>query len=268
MHPSDLRKRTPGRPFIMGILNVTPDSFSDGGAYASRKSAIEHAHLLIEHGADIIDVGGESTRPGADPVTAKVEYRRVIEVIEELVQTTDVPISVDTSKPFVAEEAVKVGASIINDICGLSNEAMIDVAASYDVLTVIMHMHENPKTFETDFMEGDVVTEITRFLDERSEYAISRGLNEKNIIVDPGVGFGKTPEQDMRIIENCGSFGSKFPVMIGPSRKRFLSHHYQDMEWDEATAHASKKAAESGARIIRVHNVRKVRAHLSVHRLI
>jgi dihydropteroate synthase len=262
MHLSDLRKGTAGKPLIMGILNVTPDSFSDGGIHSSRKKALEHAYFLIEQGADIIDVGGESTRPGADPVTEKDEYRRVIDVIEELSQTTDVLISIDTSKPFVAEEAVKVGAAIINDVCGLRNEAMIDVAVMYGVLTVIMHMHGTPSTFETDTMEGDVLSDIKKFLDERVEYALFRGVKEKNIILDPGIGFGKTSEQDMKIIDNCGLFSGKFPVMIGPSRKRFLAQNYPGMDPDEATALVSKKAADNGARILRVHDVRKVRTAL------
>jgi dihydropteroate synthase len=262
MHLSDLR-RTSGRPLIMGIVNVTPDSFSEGGAHASRKSALEHAQHLIEQGADLIDVGGESTRPGAEPVSEREEYKRVIEIIEELAQTTDVPISVDTSKPFVAEEAVKVGAGIINDVSGFRNEAMIDVAISYDVMGVIMHMHGTPKTFMTDMMEGNALDEIKRFLDERERYVVGRGMDEKNIIIDPGIGFGKTADQDMKIIENSKWFSSKHPVMVGPSRKRFLSQFYPNIDRDEATVLASKKAADSGARILRVHDVRKVRAGLS-----
>jgi len=265
MHLFDLRK-TSGRPLIMGILNVTPDSFSEDGAHSSRKEAIEHAQYLIEQGADILDVGGESTRPGADPVTEKEEYRRVIEVVEELAQTTDVPISIDTSKPFIAEEAVKVGAVIINDVCGLRNEAMIEVAAAYNVMSVIMHMHGTPKTFETDMMQGDAKAEIKRFLFERIEYAISRGVSENNIIVDPGIGFGKTPEQDMMIIENCGSFGGGRPVLVGPSRKRFLSYYYPEIDKDKATAFVVRKAVDHGARIVRVHDVKGARKVLSKDR--
>ncbi|MDR3074919.1 MAG: dihydropteroate synthase, partial [Candidatus Methanoplasma sp.] len=224
MDPSHIWTNPPaGRPIIMGILNITPDSFSDGGRYLSMDKALEHAYGLIDQGADIIDIGGESTRPGADPVTADEELGRIIPIIRELSPTVDVPISVDTMKPTVAKESVRAGASIINDICGLGNEHMIDVAAAYDVPVVIMHMYGSPKTLATDVMEGDFMTGIKEFLDGRAECAVSKGVRERNIILDPGVGFGKTPDQNMHIIRNCGSFGQRYPVLIGPSRKRFLA---------------------------------------------
>ena len=246
----------------MGILNVTPDSFSDGGAHFSKKSALEHAYRLIGDGADILDIGGESTRPGSDPVPEEEEIGRVIGVIKELAPTVGVPISIDTSKPRVAEEAVKAGASVINDIRGLRDEEMVNVAISYDIPAVIMHMHGTPKTLGTDTMEGDAMSEIKRFLSERAEHAVGRGMKEKNVILDPGVGFGKTAEQDMRIIENSGWFGGGYPVLIGPSRKRFLSQYYPGMDKDEATAAVSRTAADSGADILRVHDVRKVLSSL------
>ncbi|MDR2698077.1 MAG: dihydropteroate synthase [Candidatus Methanoplasma sp.] len=265
MRLSDLRERA-GRPLIMGILNVTPDSFSDGGAHLSKKSALEHAFRLVEDGADILDIGGESTRPGSDPVPAEEEIRRVIEVIRELAPSVGIPVSIDTSKPAVAEEAVKAGASVINDICGLRDERMVDVAVSYDVQTVIMHMHGTPKTLGTDMMTGDALPEIKRFLSERAEHAVAKGMKERNIILDPGVGFGKTAEQDMAIIENSGWFGNGYPVLIGPSRKRFLSKYYPGMDRDDATAAAAKAAADSGAGILRVHNVRRVLPYLGQDR--
>ena len=255
MHPSDLWKRPAGRPLIMGILNLTPDSFSDGGAYFSKERALEHAYYLIESGADIIDVGGESSRPGSDGISEEEEIERVIGVIKELAGTVSTPISIDTAKPGVAESSVKAGASIINDIRGLTDDRMTDIAISYDVPAVIVHMHGTPKTFGTDTMEGDALAEIKRFLGERAEHAAGRGMKERNIIVDPGIGFGKTAEQDMSIIENSGWFGGGYPVLIGPSRKRFLSKYYSGMDLDEATAAASATAAESDARILRVHNV-------------
>lgn len=239
----------------MGILNMTPDSFSDGGAHPSKESALAHAYKIIDDGADILDVGGESSRPGADPVSAEEEVRRVIGVIRELAQTVSVPISIDTTKPYVAEEALKAGASIINDIGGLRNEALLDIAISYDVPAVIAHMYGTPRTFGTETMEGDVLIEVKKFLKERAEHSISKGMKESNIILDPGIGFGKTPEQDMRMIENSGWFGGGYPVLIGPSRKRFLSQYYPGMDRDEATAAASRTAADSGAGILRVHDV-------------
>ena len=262
MHPSDLWKRPTGRPLIMGILNVTPDSFSDGGAFLSKERALEHAYGLIDDGADILDIGGESSRPGAVPVPEDEEMSRVLEVIKELAQTVRTPISVDTAKPRVAEEAVKAGASIINDVCGLRDEDMVNTAISYNVPAVITHMHGAPKTFGTDMMEGDALAKIKRFLDERAAQVISRGMEERNVIIDPGIGFGKTAGQDMGIIENSGWFSDEFPVLIGPSRKRFLSLYYPGMDKDEASAVASRKAAESGARILRVHNVPKVLSYL------
>ncbi|MDR0508663.1 MAG: dihydropteroate synthase [Candidatus Methanoplasma sp.] len=258
MHPSDLWKRPEGRPLIMGILNLTPDSFSDGGAYLSTNNALKHAYHLLESGADVIDIGGESSRPGSEPVSEEEEIERIICVIKELAPTIGIPISVDTAKPRVAELSLKAGASIINDIGGLRNDDMTDVAISHDVPAVIVHMHGTPKTFGTDMMEGDALAEIKRFLNERAEHAVGRGLDEKNIILDPGIGFGKNPEQDMMIIQNSGWFGGGYPVLIGPSRKRFLSKHYPRMERDEATAAASGTAAENGAAILRVHNVSAV----------
>ena len=242
----------------MGIVNITPDSFSDGGAYLSKKSALEHAYSLIESGADIIDIGGESSRPGSDRISAKEETKRVIGAIKELAPTISTPISIDTAKPRVAESCIKAGASIINDVSGLRDDRMINIAISYDVPAAIVHMHGTPKTFDTDMMEGNALTEIKRFLNERAEHAVGRGMKERNIIVDPGIGFGKTAEQDMSIALNSGWFSDRYPVLVGPSRKRFLSKYYSEMDRDEATAAASMIAAESGAKILRVHNVSKV----------
>ncbi len=239
-------------------MNITPDSFSDGGAYLSKKDALAHAYCLADGGADIIDVGGESTRPGSSPITEKEELERVIGVISELAPSLSIPISIDTSKPAVAEEAVKAGASIINDICGLRDDKMMDIAAAYGVPAVITHMHGSPKTFKTDMMGGDALAAIKGFLEERAAHAVSRGVRESNLILDPGVGFGKTPEQDMAIIENSGWFGGPHTVLIGPSRKRFLASYYPGIDGDEATAAACIKAADSGAGILRVHNVRKI----------
>jgi len=239
----------------MGILNLTPDSFSDGGEYRTKKTALAHAYRMIDEGADIIDVGGESTRPGSDPVPAEEEIERVIDVIKELSSTADVPISIDTTKPAVAEVSIRGGASIINDVGGLREERMIGIAKEYDAPVVIVHMYGVPKTFASHTMEGHAKEEIKRFLNERAEHAVSSGIKESNIIVDPGVGFGKTAEQDIFIVENSGWFSDRYPVLIGPSRKRFLSQYYPGMDKDKATAAAAAAAFESGASILRVHNV-------------
>jgi len=246
----------------MGILNVTPDSFSDGGAFFLKKDALEHAYRLVEDGADILDVGGESSRPGAIPLREDEERERIIEVIRELVPTINIPVSVDTTKHRIAEEAVRAGASIINDISGLRDE-MADIAISYDVPAVVAHMHGTPQTFGTDMMKGDALAEIKRFFSERTEQVMSRGMREENIILDPGIGFGKTAGQDMEILENSGWFSDRYPVLIGPSRKRFLMQGYPGMDRDDATAAASRTAAESGARILRVHNVSRVISSLN-----
>jgi len=244
----------------MGVLNLTPDSFSDGNEYASKKDALAHAHRMIDEGADFIDVGGESTRPGSTPITEEEELSRVIDVIRELSSTSNIPISIDTMKPAVAEASLKAGASIINDVGGLREERMIEIAKEYDPRVVIVHMFGSPATFTTRTMEGNAAEEIKRFLSERAEYAISIGVDEKNIIVDPGVGFGKTAEQDLFIIQNSGFFSDRYPVLIGPSRKRFLSNYYQWIDKDIATAAAALIAYESGASIVRVHNVSATRS--------
>jgi len=254
--PSSWRKSgNNGRPFIMGILNVTPDSFSDGDMYCTKESAVKHVLELIDQGADIIDIGGESTRPGSDPVPVEDELLRVIPVLKELVPLINVPISVDTMKSQVAEAALSVGASIINDIRGLTDSSMLALAVSSDVPVVIMHMHGTPKTLGTDLMEGSVLRPIKRFLDDRITAALDAGMKEKNIILDPGVGFGTTPDQNMDIIKNCSFFSDKYPILIGASRKRFLSVKFPGMERDEASAEAAKIAVKSGADIVRVHNV-------------
>ena len=242
----------------MGILNLTPDSFSDGGIFQSKKSALEHAYRMIDEGADMIDVGGESTRPGASPITEEDEIARVVDVVKELSRTANVPISIDTSKPAVAEASLKAGASIINDVGGLRDERMIEIAKAFDSPVVIVHMFGTPKTFATHTMEGDAGEEIKRFLSGRAEFALRKGIGGSNIIVDPGIGFGKTSEQDMFIINNSGWFSDKYPVLIGPSRKRFLSQYYEGMDKDKATAAAAAAAAKSGASMLRVHNVSEV----------
>lgn len=256
---TDFLRQGASRPLLMGVLNVTPDSFSDGGLWNSPEKAFEHAMDLVDQGADMIDVGGESTRPGADPVSSEEEMSRIIPVLKDISASVDVPISVDTMKASVAEAAVSAGADIINDVTGLSDPLMASVAASADVPVVIMYIHGTPKTFNTDFAEGNILDSVTSFLREKIDLALDAGVKRHNIITDPGVGFGTTHDQSMEIIRNSSLFGfNEYPVLIGPSRKRFLSKWYPDMERDVATAEVCRIASDNGADIVRVHNVKEV----------
>ena len=248
-------------PLLMGILNVTPDSFSDGGRFISTDEAVKRAFELLDEGADIIDIGGESSRPGSSSVPSTVEMERIIPVIREIASSIGIPISVDTCKSDVAEAALDAGAHIINDICGLSDDRMVRLAADRDVPVVVMHMYGTPGTFNTDMMQGDVIAEIRSFFDKRIQNILNAGVSESNIIIDPGIGFGKTSQQDMDILRGPRSF-SEYPVLIGPSKKRFLSYGFPEMEKDDATVSASILASDNGADIIRVHDVGKVREAL------
>ena len=250
------------RPMVMGILNVTPDSFSDGGKYLSG-NALEHALEMIDQGADIIDVGGESTRPGSDPVPSEIEIERIVPVIRELSSVSDIPISVDTMKPDVAYAALDAGADIINDVNGLRTEGMIEVISSAGVPAIIMHMKGMPKTMQLEPMEGHVTGAIAQFLRERYECALDHGIND--VILDPGIGFGKTSEQNMEIIENASSFSFGCPVLIGASRKRFLADMFPGKDRDDATVEISIRALENGADIVRVHDVGRMVRALSDH---
>ena len=247
------------RPMVMGILNVTPDSFSDGGLYFSG-GAVEHALSMIDDGADIIDIGGESTRPGSDPVPSDEEIRRIVPVIRELSSVSDIPISVDTMKTEVAEAALDAGADIINDVNGMRSEGMARLISSAGVPVIIMHMKGMPKTMQLEPMQGKVTEDIVSFLKERCDYAADFGI--KDIILDPGVGFGKTAEQNVEIIDNSSAFSLGHPVLIGASRKRFLPFAYPGMERDEASVAVSLRALDAGADIVRVHNVKMMRAAL------
>lgn len=240
----------------MGILNVTPDSFSDGGLWNDPERARRHALDLVEQGAGIIDIGGESTRPGADPVPESEEMSRVIPAIRAIREATDVPISVDTMKASVARASIEAGADIINDVSGLSDPLMASTAAELDVPLVLMNNYGNPKTFKTDFIKGDILEVAGAYLRARIEMAHDAGVPDHNLILDPGIGFGTTHEQSMVILENSSYFGfGRYPTLIGPSRKRFLAQYYPALERDEATAEACYVAAVNGADILRVHNV-------------
>jgi len=260
-----------GRVLIVGILNVTPDSFSDGGRFLSPDAAVERALAMEREGADIIDVGGESSRPGAEPVPVEEELRRVLPVLERLRGKLRIPISIDTTKAEVAEVALRAGASIVNDISALRfDPAMAPVVAEFGAGLVLMHMLGTPKTMQQDPHYEDVVTEVRDFLAERALYAQSQGIPREAIAVDPGVGFGKTVEHNLEILRRLSELAELgFPVLVGPSRKSFIGAvlGLPVEERLEGTLAACAVAVVRGADILRVHDVREVRraADLALH---
>ena len=245
---------------VMGIVNVTPDSFSDGGRYFDPKAAIEHGRQLLEEGADILDIGGESTRPGSDPVSAEEELARVVPVIEALSEKA--PVSVDTSKAAVAEAAIAAGAGIVNDVTALrADPKMARVCAEAGVDVVLMHMLGTPKTMQEDPAYGDVVTEVANFLLERATEAERAGIERSNIWIDPGIGFGKTPEHNFMLLAATGQLvETGYRVLVGPSRKRFIGSLDGSDESGRlgGTIAACLAAREGGAAMVRVHDVAPV----------
>ena len=260
-----------GRVLIMGILNVTPDSFSDGGRFLSPDAAVKRALIMEKEGADIIDVGGESARPGADPVPVEEELRRVLPVLERLRGKLRIPISIDTTKAEVAEAALRAGASIVNDISALRfDPAMASVVAEFGAGLVLMHMLGTPKTMQQAPHYEDVVREVREFLAERALYAQSQGIPREAIAVDPGIGFGKTVEHNLELLRRLPELVELgFPVLVGPSRKSFIGAilGLGVEERLEGTLAACAVAVVRGADILRVHDVREVRraADLALH---
>ena len=244
---------------IMGILNVTPDSFYDGGKYSSVDSALVRAEEMLKDGADIIDVGGESTRPGCDPVSAETEMERVIPVIEKISDELGAYVSVDTMKSVVAEAALRAGASMINDVSGFNYSAdMPSVARKYNAGIVIMHMKGKPATMQNSPVYDDLIAEITGFFMDKIRIASEWGIKNENIVLDPGIGFGKTLEDNYRIIHNISEFKKLgFGVMIALSRKSLIGALYKTGE-DRlpATIALNTAAVLNGADIIRVHDVK------------
>jgi dihydropteroate synthase len=242
----------------MGVVNVTPDSFSDGGEFLEPAAAITHARRLLAEGADLLDVGGESTRPGAEPVSEAVELERVMPVIEAL-GAEGAPLSIDTSKAAVAEAALAAGASFVNDVTALrgdSEMAAVVAAAGADVCLV--HMLGEPRTMQDDPRYGDVVGEVREFLEERLAWAVAQGIAEDRIWIDPGIGFGKTLEHNLELIRRLDEIaGVGRPVVFGASRKRFLGHLTGREERDRVagTVAANLLAFERGAAMFRVHEV-------------
>ncbi|MGD9384183.1 MAG: dihydropteroate synthase [Desulfobacterales bacterium] len=264
------------RTCIMGILNVTPDSFSDGGEFFTLNDALAQGQKLFEDGADILDIGGESTRPFSDPVSAEEEIRRVIPVIENLAERISIPISIDTTKAGVARRAIEAGASIINDVSALRlDPGLADVAAEYDVPVILMHMLETPKTMQADPVYDDLVKEIKAFLKNAIKYAESKGISKSKIIIDPGIGFGKTVDHNLLLIKHLHEFKTlDVPILIGPSRKAFIRNILKDAALKdinpdlpvvETGTQASIAAAVlNGAHMVRVHNVADTRTTLKI----
>ena len=247
------------KAYVMGILNVTPDSFSDGGLYINSDDAVEHALEMINDGADFIDIGGESTRPGSDIVTEDEELERVIPVIKKILSAEpETIISIDTTKSKVAEEAIKIGVKIANDISGATfDEEMLTVVKKYDASVVLMHMKGTPKTMQQNPYYENVMEEIYDFLFERIKAADELGI--ENIFVDPGIGFGKRIDDNFEILrrlEDLKSLG--YPIVVGASRKSFIGKtlNLDITERDTATAITESIAVKNGARIIRTHNVK------------
>lgn len=252
---------------IMGIVNVTPDSFSDGGLFFNPDSAVAHGEKLVEEGADILDIGGESTRPFSEPVTEEEEIRRVIPVIEKLSKRISIPISIDTTKAVVAKHAIDAGAAIINDVSALhSDEKIAEVAAKYDVPLILMHMKGTPENMQISPHYDNLLGEIKNYLKDAAEKAVKYGVDKAKIIIDPGIGFGKTIEHNLMIIKNLSELAElDSPILIGVSRKAFIRKILKNKTNNElkpkdpaaetGTQAAVAAAIFAGANIVRVHDV-------------
>ena len=257
------------RTLIMGIVNVTPDSFSDGGMYYDTKSAANYAKKLIENGADIIDIGGESTRPGAMEVSEEEEISRILPVIKKIrTISSNIIISIDTTKSNVAKSAIKAGANIINDISGFTRDSdMVKVAAKFQVPIVIMHMQGNPRNMQKRPYYKDIILEISTFFNNQIQIALNAGINKKNIILDPGIGFGKSVDHNFQLINKLNRFCDLgYPILIGPSRKSFLGITL-DLPIDdrlEGTSAAITAGILNGAKIVRVHDVKKIKRVVTI----
>ncbi|MBS0150509.1 MAG: dihydropteroate synthase [Nitrospira sp.] len=247
------------RPLIMGVVNVTADSFYDGGRYLKPEQAIAHAMELVEQGADLIDIGGESTRPGSYPVSEQDELDRVLPVVEELAHRISIPISVDTTKSRVAQRALDHGASIINDVSAMTQDpAMASVIARSGAAVVLMHMQGTPQTMQLAPSYADVLSEVTQFLEMRIRDAVQSGIARTNIVLDPGFGFGKLVFHNLELLRRLSSLSTlNRPLLVGLSRKAFIGtiveKSVEYREW--GTAAAVALAVDRGARIIRVHDV-------------
>lgn len=251
------------RTYLMGILNVTPDSFSDGGKFNRLETALNHALKMIDHGADIIDVGGQSTRPNAPEITLEEELERVIPIISALRQQSDIPISIDTTRAIVAEKAILAGADMVNDISGATFDSqMLPMVAKLNIPIILMHIRGNPQTMQTLTDYQDLIGEINQFFQERITQATNLGIKKEYIILDPGIGFAKNYQQNLEILRNIKQIKTLgFPVLIGTSRKSFIGkilnqENPQQRIW--GTAATCSYAITKGANILRVHDVKEM----------
>ena len=254
---------------VMGILNVTPDSFSDGGLFYNTDEAVSHALQLIEYGIDIIDIGGESTRPGAKKIAEEEEIQRIIPVVKQIRELSpEIIISIDTTKSMVAQKAIQSGANIINDISGFSfDNKMIDVVRESKVPVIIMHMQGDPSNMQNKPVYDDLIIDISSFFKSKIKLATDAGIKKKQIILDPGIGFGKTVGDNFQLINQLNEFCKLgFPVMIGPSRKSFIGTTLNLPVDDrlEGTAAAVAVGVMNGARIVRVHDVKEIKRVVTI----
>ena len=256
------------RPVVMGILNVTPDSFSDGGSYVSHEQALARVEKMLQQGADIIDVGGESTRPGAADVSLTEELQRTVGVIKAIKQRFDCLVSIDTNKAEVMHQAIEAGADIINDVCALTNPGTIEVAARSGLPVCIMHMQGKPRSMQVNPQYQEVVSEVITYLKQRVESCVAAGIAESNIIVDPGFGFGKTLDHNFQLLAQLSEFKQLgLPILAGVSRKsmfgKLLAKPTADLV--AASITGAVLAAQQGAHIFRVHDVKETVDALKVY---
>ena len=256
-----------GRPMVCGILNVTPDSFSDGGRFDTVEQAVEHGRRLAAEGADLIDIGGESTRPGSRPPTLAEELHRVVPVVEALGRRVPVPLSVDTSRPDVMRASVAAGASMINDVRALRSPGALEAAAEVGVPVCLMHMQRSPETMQQDPRSQDVVAEVRTFLTERKRACLGAGIRLEHLVVDPGFGFGKTLSHNVALLASLDRLGSLgLPIMVGLSRKSMLGQLTGRAVGDRlpGSLAAAVIAAQRGAAVLRVHDVAATQDALAV----
>ena len=258
------------RPLVMGILNITPDSFSDGGMYLDSNAALKRADKMIEEGVDIIDIGGESTRPGSETVSADEELKRITPIIEGIKKISDIAISIDTYKPEVMKEVIDMDIAMINDIYALQKPNAIDMIKKSNVGVCIMHMQGTPKTMQLNPTYKNVVSEVRSFLEERANLIVNEGIDKSRIILDPGFGFGKTFEHNIDLLQNIESFQSlNLPILVGLSRKSFIRKILNGDHDDHLSGSISAAILSvlKGARILRVHDIKETQSALKIIRI-
>ena len=255
------------RPLVMGILNITPDSFSDGGMYLDSNAALKRADKMIEEGVDIIDIGGESTRPGSDPVSTDEELKRIVPIIEAIKKISDIAISIDTYKPEVMKEVIDMDVAMINDIFALQKPNAIDLIKKSNVGVCLMHMQGTPKTMQLNPTYKNVVSEVRSFLEKRANLIVNEGIGKSRIILDPGFGFGKTFEHNIELLQNIESFKSlNLPILVGLSRKSFIRKILNGDHDDHLSGSISAAILSvlKGAKILRVHDVKETQSAFKI----